>query len=248
VTRVRSLDDDAGRRQSSAGTVILSPVPIKPKPLGGPGDQDKTAFLPASKLFERGRAIAAFRQTRQPPRPAPSTSPSARASAAPPGNVSALQQLREASGARKLTLVVLPMLIGLLVFKPVFKKPRAGRDAAAALGPAGQGQEVGPHSRDVVSLQTGGPAASSPPPALGPSADVGAASEREASEARGRAPSAIGLPRGTDLEAAAIAALAAGDYERALTIYRELSRRHLENVAYHAAVEILQRRRGEIQP
>ncbi len=247
MTRVRSLDDHAGRSQGSAGTAILSPVPVKPKPLGGPGDQDKTAFLPASKLFERGRAIAAFRQTGQLPRPAPSTSPSARASAAPLGEVSALQQLRQASLARKLTVVVLPMLIGLLMFKPVFKKPKAGRDAAAALVGAGQGQAVGPHSRDVVSLQSDGPAASSPP-TLSPSADVGAPSEREASDSRGRVPSAMGLPRGTGLEAAAITALAAGDYERALTLYRELSRRHPENVAYHAAVEILQRSRAETQP
>jgi hypothetical protein len=50
------------------------------------------------------------------------------------------------------------------------------------------------------------------------------------------------LPRGTTLEKAAVDAVAAGDFRRALSFYRELARRNPNATAYHEAERILEQR------
>jgi hypothetical protein len=55
------------------------------------------------------------------------------------------------------------------------------------------------------------------------------------------------LPKGVSLERAATDALSAGDFQRALASYRELSRREPTNAAYREAARLLERR-SKVKP
>lgn len=58
----------------------------------------------------------------------------------------------------------------------------------------------------------------------------------------------LSLPRGVSPEKAAADAVAAGDFQRAGALYRELSRREPGNAAYREAERILERRRRAQTP
>jgi hypothetical protein len=192
----------------------MAPVPAKAVRLSELEDADRTAYFSVTALMERGKAVAARSETlaaeslvvTEPPPPP----------AAAPGFI---QQLREASLARKATLVVLPLLLGLLALDPSFGKP-----AAAVLPPRPSATQ--PPARPQHVAESDVPARLAPTPAEPPPA----------------------LPKGVALERAASDALAGGDFQRALGSYRELSRREPGNVAYREAARILERRTREKQP
>lgn len=200
--------------EESSGVTTMAPVPAKAVRLSELEDADRTAYFSVTALMERGKAVAARSETlaaeslvvTEPPPPP----------AAAPGFI---QQLREASLARKATLVVLPLLLGLLALEPSFGKPAAAvlpPGPSATQAPARPQHVAQPDLRARVA-----PTPAEPPPAL---------------------------PKGVTLERAASDALAGGDFQRALGSYRELSRREPGNVAYREAARILERRTREKQP
>lgn len=204
--------DDKGEpsdADETSGVTSLAPVPVKTTRLNG-FDHDSTQFFDVSRLLARGKAIAA----RAPQPHAGPTAPSAEQPLpALPVEPSILQQFREASLARKASAIMLPLLIALLLFKPVFKKPKpasANEPAPSAPAAVRAPTVVAPEPARVLA-----PTAPEPPPSL---------------------------PRGVTLEKGAVDAVAGGDFGRALTLYRELCRRSPNNAAYREAVQVLERR------
>lgn len=210
---------DAFDSEESSGVTTMAPVPAKTLRLSELDETDRTAYFSVTALMERGKAVAA--RSEPPPEPLATESPPVAhvsPSAPPTPKPSALQQLRDASLPRKATLVVLPLLIGLLALNPVFKKPTA----AAAPEPSVSHAPVRPQRVAESEPATRiAPTPAEPPPVL---------------------------PKGVTLERAASDALAGGDFQRALGFYRELSRREPGSAAYREAARILERRLREKQP
>lgn len=227
--------NDAFDTEESSGVTTMAPVPAKTLRLSELDEKDRTAYFSVTALMERGKAVAARSEPPLPVAPPPAAhlppAPPVESRQTPgldeevslPLERGVLQQLREASPARKATLVVLPLLIGLLALKPVFKKD----DAAAGVSPApSAAASHAPMSSQHVAESEQAPAAVAPTPAEPP------------------AP----LPKGVTLERAASDALAGGDFARALGFYRQLSRQNPEKAAYKEATRILERRQREKQP
>jgi hypothetical protein len=224
MNRHGSFDDkdDASDADETSGVTSLAPVPVKTTRLNG-FDFDRTHFFDVSTLLERGKAIAARAQASEHAR-AEATAPSAEQPLpALPVRPSIWRQFREASLARQASAIMLPLLIGLLLVKPVFKKPEppsAGQPVPSALSAV--------HTPNVLA-----PAPEpEPEPVLAPTA----------------AEPPPSLPRGVTLEKAAVDAVAGGDFGRALTLYRELAGRSPNNAAYHQAVVVLERRQRAPAP
>ena len=191
----------------------LAPVPVTPARFSDLSEAANTQYFSVKDLLDRGKALAA---EAHPPVPAVSQPPPpARAismpSAAPPrpARRCALEQVRDASLARKATLVVLPLLLLLLALKPPFKKRAsvAGSRPSAAVTATQK-----PHS------------AAAPVPEASPVEEV---------EQR------IALAPGMTLQRVAVDSVTAGNFEQAFRAYRELARREPSNTAYAEAARIL---------
>ena len=203
----------------------LSPVPVKTMRLSGLSDPDCTQFFATGALVERGKAVSLREQARleyergMAARAADEAA--ARAAAVAPGPSVApvpskpgpWQQFRGASWPRKASALLLPLLIALLVLKPVFKKPVPLTAPASA--PVAASSAPLAAELAVPSAPKLAPTPAQPPPTLA---------------------------RGVTLEKAAVDAIAAGDFTRALTLYRELSRREPGRQVYQDALSILERR------
>lgn len=207
----------------------MAPVPAKTLRLSELDESDRTAYFSVTALMERGKAVAARSepaaapsQSELPPAPLATEPPhvtSVSPEATPNSKPSILQQLRDASLPRKASLVMLPLLIGLLALNPVFKNQP---DAAGVPEPSASPAPVVPlHVTESAPLPLLAPTPAQPPPAL---------------------------PKGVTLERAASDALAAGDFPRALGFYRQLSRERPQNAAFNEAVRVLERRVREQQP
>jgi hypothetical protein len=204
--------------EESSGVTSLAPVPAKPTRLSGLDENDRTQFFSVGALLDRGKAEAAREQVRVAREQVRAVmAAAAAASAVPhasheprkPARAGILRQIREASFARKASALLLPLLIVLLSFKPVFKKPKQGAVRAPLAVVVTSPQPDAPPQLKLATT----PAA--PPPTL---------------------------PRGVSLEKAAADAVAAGDFMRAVALYRELSRREPARAAYTDALAILERR------
>ncbi len=216
--------------KESSGVTRLAPVPVKTMRLSGLDDNDRTQFFSAGVLVERGKVVAAREQERaalEQARAAAAAAAMAAAARPPtpdhqsePSKPGLVQQLRQASFARKATILLLPILLVLLLLKPVFKKPMQ----VAATAPGASAQALA-----IASLPVNPPAANAPAAA----AVALAATPPEPPPT---------LPRGVSLEKAAVDAVEAGDFGRALALYRELARREPQRAAYADAVKILERR------
>jgi hypothetical protein len=212
MTRPGPYNDNASfDEEESSGVTSLVPVPVKPVRLSGLDENDRTQYFSVGALLERGKAVAAREQERGLHEPA---TPPAEPLPGVPLEPGLLQQIRQASFARKASALLLPMLILLLVVKPVFKKPKHAAAPAAATSAA--------------SLPSA--SASAPAPAVEPKLAATPAQPPPA------------VPRGVSLEKAAVDAVAAGDFTRALALYRELSRREPQRAAYKDAALVLERR------
>lgn len=199
--------------EETSGVTSLAPVPVKTMRLSGVSDSDRTAFFHVSTLLERGKALATRSQQQPPPAP-----PGEQLTPALPTKPGIRQQIREASFARKASAVMLPLVAGMLLLKPVFKEPKSESPPASAPASASS------------------PAVAAPEPAASPQISLAATPPQP--------PPA--LPRGVSLEKAAVDAVAGGDFQRALTHYQELYRRSPDNAAYRQAQQILERRvRGQ---
>jgi hypothetical protein len=121
-----SVDED-----ESSGVTNLAPVPTKTVRLGVIHDADRTQYFSANTLLERGKTVAMREQTHARETPPPI------ANGQPP-KPSLWQQFQQASLARKASAVLLPLLLSMLVLKPVFKKPKHASlpapSAAATVG------------------------------------------------------------------------------------------------------------------
>ncbi len=222
--------NDAFDSEESSGVTTMAPVPAKTARLSELEESDRTAYFSVTALMERGKAVAERAEHTEPPAVAQSAPPPAplapEATPAAPRKPGIVQQLRDASPARKATLVVMPMLIALL-----------------ALAPAGALEEQTP------------PTVSSAPASVSSASAASIAHPQQVAESDPKqllAPTPAeplpSLPKGTTMERAAADALVAGDYPRALGFYRELSRRQPEHAAYREATRILERRQREKQP
>lgn len=200
----------------------LSPVPVKTMRLSGLTDEDRTQFFSTGALVERGKAVNVREQARleyERGMAAKAADEAARAAATPvappPLDASASlaskmgiwSQIRDASLARKASALLLPLLIVLLLFKPVFKQPKPADSPVPAAATVATPTVLPDPPKLAVS------------PAQPPT-----------------------LPRGVTLEKAAVDAVAAGDFTRALALYRELGRRDPARRAYQDALSILERR------
>lgn len=209
--------NEVGFDAEESSGVTMAPVPVRPTRLEL-DESDRTQYFSVTALVERGKAVAA--RAEEPAPPAAATErPQMTSVPAPtlPVKSGILQQIREASFARKASAAMLPLLIGLLLLKPVFKKSEASSTPASAA---------------TTTALTTPKAVVAPEPKLAPTP----------------AEPPPTLPKGTSLERAAADAIAAGDYERALGLYRELSRRQPANAAYREAARILERRESEKRP
>lgn len=202
--------------EESSGVTSLAPVPIKTMRLSVLHDADRTQYFSVNTLLERGKTVAAREQVNSAVGPPPSLARIAEVSETPPPMVkmqpptpSIWQQVQQASWARKASAVLLPLLISMLVLRPVLKKPKHGSLPA-------------PSAAASVAL----PSPAFPTPQL-------AATPPEPPPT---------LPRGVSLEKAAADSVAAGDFQRASGLYRELLRREPQNAAYREALRILERR------
>lgn len=206
--------------EETSGVTSLAPVPVKTMRLSGVSDNDRTAFFHVSTLLERGKALAtrSQQQHHQPPSAA-TAAPGEQLTPTLPSKAGIRQQIREASFARKASAVMLPLIAGMLLLKPLFKESKAERaPASSALSAASPPAALAPEPAAIPQVSLAATPAQ-PPPAL---------------------------PRGVSLEKAAVDAVAGGDFERALAHYRELHRRSPDNAAYRQAVQILERRlRGQ---
>lgn len=226
-------DDAFDSEESSGVTTTMATVPAKTLRLSELEESDRTAYFSVTALLERGKAVAARSEP-----PAAAAPPEVSAPPVPaerpqvtylapdtslPKKPGPWQQLREASLAKKAIVVMLPLLMGVLVLEPAAKKPRpaAGTSAAAAADGSPHAPVVPREvtAEDAPRLLATTPA--EPPPAL---------------------------PKGVSLERAATDALSAGDFPRALGLYRELSKREPNNAAYREATRILERRAKEKLP
>jgi predicted component of type VI protein secretion system len=202
----------------------MAPVPAKTVRLSDLDESDRTAYFSATALMERGKAVAA----RAEPPLAPQAPPSAMAEplaveppqvttvtsdAIPTRKPGILQQLRDASPARKGMLIVLPLLLGVVAVEPWLTK--AAETGAAPAAAAARSMVVPQRVAESAPKPLLAPTPAEPPPAP---------------------------PKGVSWERAASDALVGGDYPRALGFYRELLRRSPENAAYREAVRILERR------
>ena len=192
-----SLDEE-----ESSGVTSLAPVPIKTMRLSALQDADRTQYFSVNTLLERGKTVAAREQTRLSETPPPLAQQQ-------PAKPSIWQQIQQASLARKASALLLPLLISMLVLKPVFKKPKHG---SAPVPSAAASVALRSPALPTPKLAATPP---EPPPTL---------------------------PRGVSLEKAAADSVAAGDFQRAGGLYRELLRREPKNAAYREALRILERR------
>ena len=199
--------------EETSGVTSLAPVPVKTMRLSGLSDSDRTHFFHVSTLLERGKALAARDQQQLPPAPAPE------AVVDEPierfVKVSLWQRVRDASFARKASAVVLPFVAGMLLLEPILKKPEppsAPPPAAQSAAPPLAAAALPAEPEPATALPTTAPEVP------------------------------LTLPRGVSLEKAAVDAVAGGDFQRALTLYRELYRRSPSDAAYQQAVKILERR------
>ncbi|RYZ05481.1 MAG: hypothetical protein EOO73_19720 [Myxococcales bacterium] len=226
----RGPHQDALKSDEGSGVTKMAPMPVKTLRLSELDESDRTAYFSVTALMERGKAVAARVYSPATPPAAAGAPPAPEAPSAAdeppiaplPLKPSVVQQFREASLPRKATVVMLPLLIGMLLLKPVFKKPSEVEGVPAATGTTQEAlvpQHVAEPEPTRAPLLAATPA--EPPPVL---------------------------PKGLSLERAASDALAAGDFERALGLYRELSRRQPQSAAYGEAVHILERRLRERQP
>ncbi|MDF3066781.1 MAG: hypothetical protein K0R38_2382 [Polyangiaceae bacterium] len=197
----------------------MAPVPAKTLRLSELDESDRTAYFSVTALMERGKAVAARTQppppiaeparlASEPPLAAPVTT-----SAPPQAKPSILEQLRDASMARKATLVIMPLLIGFIAMNPVFEAEMTG--GASPQPSASHAPALPQHVGESDAQTRLAPTPAEPPPVL---------------------------PKGVTLERAAADAIAGGDFQRALGFYRELSRRSPENASYREAARILERR------
>jgi len=210
--------NNAGLEAEESSGVTMAPVPVKPTRLDL-DESDRTQYFSITALVERGKAVAS--RALPPVAPAPSTERPHVTTLPPepgPKKPGILQQIREASFPRKASAVMLPLLIGLLLFKPLKKNPS-------------------PSAADTAETTT----AMTTPKAV-------AAPEPEPQLAATPAEPPPTLPKGMSLERAAADAIAAGDFGRALALYRELSRRQPDNAAYREAARILERRAKDKLP
>lgn len=107
-----SVDED-----ESSGVTSLAPVPTKTMRLGVIHDADRTEYFSATTLLERGKTVAVREQTTARETPPP-------VALGQPPKPSIWQQFQQASLARKASAVLLPLLLSMLVLKPVFKKSK----------------------------------------------------------------------------------------------------------------------------
>jgi hypothetical protein len=133
---------------------------------------------------------------------------------------SGLAAFRAASPARKAILAVLPLLIGLVLARPALRD----RFAASA------------HSVPSATIYE------APAAALQPSADP------QPSPPLAPPVPKMSLPNGVSLARAAADSVAAGDYARALALYRGLAAREPHNPAHARAVSILEQRARQAGP
>jgi hypothetical protein len=194
------------------------------RPLPPPEDPetDRTLFLSVSDLMQRGSAEQARSDERAAPAAVaenqrPETSAERRHSL--PRRL--VNSLVAASLARKLTLAVLPLLITLLVLKPVFRRPA----------------EAAKQARTAASSASPSSSATSAAPSSSATATAAAAQRR----------SAVANP-GISLERSAADSLAAGDFDLALQHYRALAEQSPNSAAYRSAVKVLERRQGMRAP
>jgi hypothetical protein len=127
--------NEAFESEESSGVTSMAPVPAKPLRLNDVDEKDRTAYFSVTALVERGKAVAARVEAEravEPPPPPPAPEPPT-ATAAP--SASLLQQLGEASLARKATLIVLALLLPVAAMTPVFDEEPAAKAPAPAHTP-----------------------------------------------------------------------------------------------------------------
>lgn len=194
-----------------------------PRPEEDP-ETDRTLFLSVSDLMQRGSAeqarsdeLAASAPVAVAENQRPETSGGRRPSL--PRRL--INAVAAASLARKLTLAVLPLLLTLLVLKPVFRRPaeaaKQARAAASSASPSSSATSAAPSS----SLA----ATASATPRRSPVASPGVSLERSAADS-----------------------LAAGDFDLALQQYRALAEQNPDRAAYRSAVKVLERQQGMRAP
>jgi hypothetical protein len=206
-----SQANDVDEHESSGITSLL-PVPVKTVRFDDLDESDRTQFFSVDQLLARRKSSLGSEASSEPSGPETATG-----AAAPPGmpktrRSGPLQAFREASFARQASAVMLPLLLGLLLLKPVFRKPSQhapGAPAAASI--AKLKAPVLPRAAEVTSR----PAAAAARPIL---------------------------PKGVSLERAAADSIAGGDFTRARALYRELSQHDPSNLAYREAARILEER------
>ena len=214
-----SAPQDNADDNEQSGVTSLRPVPVKPARLVDLAEGDSTQYFSASALLDRGKALAAQASEPAPPR----TEPAALAAeAAPPRVVETVPQrpswrvqFQQASGVRKAAAILLPVLCLALLLKPASKLVRP----PAASAPSAPSARSAPSALPVA-----------PPPA------------KLAAPVPPPPDAALSLPRGMTLAHAAADSVATGDYARAASLYRELSRRDPSNPAFREAARILTER------
>jgi len=208
----------------AAASASMVPVPATPTRLLD-FDEDCTQYFSVDELWaRRPTSVAEGAAPAGTPPPTPPLAVGAPTSAAAKRR-GLLQSLRQASLVRQATLIMLPLLIGLLLLKPVLEHSR--------------GRAAGTGARTTATATSG---LTTPKPSSAPV--VGPAPEAARAEAPVRgAP----VPRATpghavSLERAAADSLALGDFPRAAALYGQLSQREPNNLAYREATRILTER------
>jgi hypothetical protein len=201
--------------EESSGVTSLAPVPIKTMRLSGLHDADRTQYFSVNTLLERGRTVAAREQANSAVGPL-SPARMAEVSETPAPMVKAQPpkpSIWQQIQQASLARKASAVLL-LLLTSMLVLKPSFKKPRHGSL-PA-------PSAAASVAL----PAPALPTPQL-------AATPPEPPPT---------LPRGVSLEKASADSVAAGDFQRAGRLYRELLRREPQNAAYREALRILERR------
>ncbi|HYQ03425.1 MAG TPA: hypothetical protein VER96_32345 [Polyangiaceae bacterium] len=194
-----------------SGVTSLLPVANKPARFFELSEGDSTSYFSASELLERGKALAARTAESSPP-PAVNAVPEPEPEAEPtpaPERQGLVGEFRRASFARKASAVLLPLLCVVWLAKPPFKRSEP--------------RVVSKPNQSVAAPSASALAKTIVPPVASVTPD---------------APPPV-LPRGVTAAHAAADSVATGDFNRALALYRELSRREPKNPAYREAARIL---------
>jgi len=206
--------DDADDGEQS-GVTSLRPVPVKPARLVDLAEGDSTHYFSASALLDRGKALAAQANEPAPPR----AEPAALAAVDVPQSA-----VVEAAPGRPSWRVQFRQASGprkaAAILLPLLCLALLLKPAVKRVRPPAASAPSAPSAHSALPIAPLPSKFDPPPPPEAP----------------------LSLPRGMTLAHAAADSVATGDYARAASLYRELSRHDPSNPAYREAARILTER------